>query len=195
MRTAVLGLAAVLALVPAVLAADKDTGAGDKKVPAVLNFKMKTLDGKDADLSTYQGKVVLIVNVASKCGYTPQYEALEKLHEKYADKGLVVLGVPANEFLHQEPGTNEEIAKFCTANYGVKFDMLSKVVVKGDGIAPLYRFLTSKETNPKFGGDIQWNFTKFLISRDGEIVARFEPKVKPDSDEVVKAVEAELSKK
>ena len=195
MRTAVLGLAAVLALVPALLAADKDPKPGEKTVPAVLNFKMKTLDGKDADLSKYQGKVVLIVNVASKCGYTPQYEALEKLHEKYADKGLVVLGVPANEFLHQEPGTNEEIAKFCTANYGVKFDMLSKVVVKGDGIAPLYQYLTSKDTNPKFAGDIGWNFTKFLISRDGEIVNRFESKVKPDSDDVIKAIEAEISKK
>jgi glutathione peroxidase len=195
MRTAVLGLAVVLALAPAVFAADKDAKPGEKTVPAVLNFKMKTLDGKDADLSKYQGKVVLIVNVASKCGFTPQYEALEKLHEKYADKGLVVLGVPANEFLHQEPGTNEEIAKFCTANYGVKFDMLSKVVVKGDGIAPLYQYLTSKDTDPKFAGDIGWNFTKFLISRDGEIVNRFESKVKPDSDDVIKAIEAELSKK
>jgi len=197
MRSRILGLAAVLAFAPAVLAADKgnESAKGDSKVPAVLNYKMKSLDGKDADLSQYQGKVLLVVNVASQCGYTPQYEALEKLHEKYADKGLVVLGVPANEFKHQEPGSNEEIAKFCSSKYGVKFPMLSKVVVKGEGITPLYQYLTSKETDPKFHGDIKWNFTKFLIGRDGEVVARFEPKVKPDSEEVTKAIEAELAKK
>jgi len=196
MRPIVLSLAAVLALAPAaVFAADKETATGDKTVPAVLNFKMKSLDGKETDLSQYQGKVVLIVNVASKCGFTPQYEALEKLHEKYADKGLVVLGVPANEFLHQEPGTDEEIAKFCSSKYNVKFPMLSKVVVKGEGICPLYQYLTSKDTDPKFAGDIGWNFTKFLVGRDGEIVARFDSKIKPDSKDVVQAVEAELAKK
>ena len=197
MRSRILGLAVVLALAPAVLAADKgnESAKGDSKVPAVLNYKMKTLDGKEADLSQYQGKVLLVVNVASKCGNTPQYEALEKLYEKYGDKGLVVLGVPANEFGHQEPGTNEEIAQFCKATYDVKFPMLSKVVVKGEGITPLYQYLTSKETDPKFAGDIKWNFTKFLIGRDGEVVARFEPKVKPDTPEVVKAIEAELAKK
>ncbi len=192
MRTAVLGLAAVLAAAPALFAADKDSP--DKKVPAVLNFKMKTLDGKDSDLSQYQGKVVLIVNVASKCGYTPQYKALEELYEKYGKDGLVIVGVPANEFKQQEPGSDAEIAKFCTDTYGVTFPMLSKVVVKGDGICPLYQYLTSKDTNPKFGGDIKWNFTKFLIGRNGEIIDRFEPAVKPDSDDVVKAIEAELSK-
>jgi glutathione peroxidase len=193
MRTAVLSLAAVLAAVPALFAADKDSP--DKKAPAVLNFKMKTLDGKDSDLSQYQGKVVLLVNVATYCGNTPQYKPLEALYEKYGDKGLVVLGVPANEFGMQEPGTDAEIAKFCDATYHVKFPMLSKQVVKGDGICPLYQYLTSKDTDPKFGGDIKWNFTKFLIGRNGEIVARFEPKVKPDSDDVVKAIEAELDKK
>ncbi len=193
MRTAVLGLAAVLAAVPALFAADKDSG--DHKVPAVLNFKMKTLDGKDSDLSQYQGKVVLLVNVASYCGNTPQYKPLEALYEKYGNKGLVVLGVPANQFGMQEPGSDAEIAKFCEATYHVKFPMLSKQVVKGDGICPLYQYLTSKDTDPKFAGDIKWNFTKFLISRDGEIVDRFEPKVKPDSDEVVKAIEAQLDKK
>jgi glutathione peroxidase len=193
MRTAVLGLAAALAAVPVAFAADKDSP--DKKAPAVLNFKMKSLDGKETDLSQYQGKVVLIVNVASKCGYTPQIKALEALNEKYGKDGLVVLGVPANEFLHQEPGSDADIAKFCTDKYNVQFPMLSKVVVKGDGICPLYQYLTSKDANPKFGGDIQWNFTKFLISRDGEIVNRFEPKVKPDSADVVKAIETELDKK
>ena len=168
---------------------------GDKKVPPVLDFKMKRLDGKPGDLADYKGKVVLMVNVASKCGLTPQYEALEDLHEKYADKGLAVLGFPANEFGKQEPGTDAEIASFCQKDYGVKFDMFSKVVVKGDGQCPLYKFLTSKETDPKFAGPISWNFEKFLIGRNGEIVARFAPKVTPDSPEVTKAIEAELEKK
>jgi glutathione peroxidase len=168
---------------------------GDQKVPPVLNFKMKSLAGKEVDLSQYKGKVVLIVNVASQCGYTPQYKGLQTLHDKYAKDGLVVLGVPSNDFGQQEPGTSEEIATFCQSNYGVKFDMLEKVVVKGEDKVPLYKFLTSKETNPKFNGEIKWNFTKFLINRDGEIVNRFEPKVKPESKTVTAAVEAELAKK
>ena len=180
-------------LAPALLrAADsKET----KKVPAVLSFKMKALDGKEVELSRYQGKVVLFVNVASQCGYTPQYEALQKLHEKYGKDGLAIVGVPANEFGKQEPGSNEEIAKFCESKYGVKFDMFAKTVVKGDGQCPLYQFLTSKETNPKFAGDITWNFEKFLVSRDGEVVARFNPRIKPDAPEVVKKIEQELNKK
>lgn len=168
---------------------------GDKNVPAVLNFKMKKLDGSDVNLADYKGKVVLFVNVASKCGYTPQYKPLEAIHEKYAEKGLAIIGVPANEFGKQEPGTDKEIAEFCQKNFGVKFDMLSKVVVKGDEICPLYKYLTSKETDPKFAGDVKWNFEKFLISRNGEIVARFASKVEPDSEEVVKAIETELAKK
>lgn len=171
-------------------AADK----GAKKVPDVLNFKMKSLGGKEVDLSKYKGKVVLMVNVASKCGLTPQYEGLEELHEKYADQGLAILGFPANEFGKQEPGTDVEISEFCQENYGVKFDMFSKVVVKGEGQCPLYKFLTSKETDPDFAGDITWNFEKFLVGRDGKIVKRFAPKVAPESDEVVSAVEAELAK-
>lgn len=166
---------------------------GAKKVPPVLNFKMKGIDGKDVDLSKYQGKVVMFVNTASKCGLTPQYEGLQALHDKYADKGLAIIGVPANEFGKQEPGTNKEIAEFCDSKYHVKFDMMAKSVVKGEGICPLYKFLTSKETDPKHAGEIQWNFTKFLIGRNGEIVARFEPKVKPE--EMAKAIEAELEKK
>ena len=168
---------------------------GDKDVPAVLNFKMNRLDGKPADLSAYKGKVVLMVNVASQCGNTPQYVQLEKLHEKYTEKGLAVLGFPANEFGAQEPGSDEDISTFCKSKYGVKFDMFSKVVVKGEGQCPLYKYLTSKETNPKFSGDIKWNFEKFLIGRNGEVVARFAPGVKPDAEEVVKAIEAELAKK
>src|SRR5262249_20413519 len=131
---------------------------GDKNVPPVLNFKMKDLAGKDVDLSKYQGKVILVVNVASKCGFTPQYEGLEALHEKYGKDGLVVLGVPSNDFGKQEPGSNDEIAKFCQSKYGVKFDMLAKVAVKGDEQVPLYKYLTSKETNPRFAGPIKWNF-------------------------------------
>ena len=195
MRTCAAAVAGFTVLFAAVSFVRAEEKKGDKKGPAVLNFTMKGIDGKDVDLSKYQGKVVLIVNVASKCGYTPQYEGLQALHEKYAEKGLVVLGVPANEFGKQEPGTNEEIAKFCESKYKVKFDMLAKTVVKGDGQCDLYKYLTSKDTDPKFSGDIKWNFTKFLISRDGEIVSRFEPKIEPKSDDVIKAIEAELGKK
>ena len=159
-----------------------------------LNFQMKSLDGKPVDLSKYQGKVVLIVNVASKCGLTPQYAGLEKLHEKYADKGLAILGFPANEFAGQEPGSDTEISEFCTTKYGVKFDMFSKVVVKGDGQCPLYQFLTSADTDPQFAGDIKWNFEKFLLDRQGKVIARFAPKVTPESPEVVQAIEAALAK-
>jgi glutathione peroxidase len=169
---------------------------GDKKVPDVLNFKMKGLDGKEVELSQYQGKVVLIVNVASQCGYTPQYKGLQALFEKYKDKGLVVLGVPANDFGGQEPGTDAEIAKFCESKYGVTFPMLAKVsTVVGEKKVPLYKYLTSKETDPKFAGEVQWNFTKFLIGRNGEVVNRFDSKVKPESKELTEAVQAELEKK
>jgi len=168
---------------------------GDKKVPPVLNFKMKSLAGKEVDLSQYKGKVILIVNVASKCGYTPQYQGLQALHDKYANEGLVVLGVPSNDFGRQEPGTSEQIAEFCESKYGVKFDMLEKVTVKGEEQAPLYKYLTSKETDPQFAGPIEWNFTKFLIGRNGEIVGRFKSAVKPESEKVTKAIEAELAKK
>jgi glutathione peroxidase len=169
--------------------------SAQKEVPAVLNFKMKSLDGKDVDLSKYQGKVVLMVNVASHCGNTPQYKDLEALHEKYAGQGLAILGFPSNDFGAQEPGTSEEIASFCQKNYGVKFDMFSKVKVKGDDKCELYQYLTSDKTNPKFPGEIHWNFEKFLIGRDGHIAARFAPGVKPNTDEVVKSIESELAKK
>ena len=136
-----------------------------------------------------------MVNVASKCGLTPQYKQLEALHEKYGSEGLVILGVPSNDFGRQQPGTPEQIRQFCDKNYGVKFDLLEKVSVNGDESAPLYKFPTSKETNPKFAGKIQWNFTKFLISRDGQVVNRFGPRVKPDAGPVLKAIESELAKK
>lgn len=162
-------------------------------VSSPLDFKMKDLDGKELDLAKWKGKVVLFVNVASQCGYTPQYEDMQKLWEKYKDKGLVLVGVPANEFGAQEPGTNEEIKQFCLTKYKATFPMLAKIVVKGEGIHPLYKFLTQKETNPEFPGDVKWNFTKFLIGRDGKIAGRFESKVKPMAKELVDAVEKALS--
>jgi len=167
--------------------------AEKEQVPAVLKFTMNSLDGKPVDLAKYKGKVVLMVNVASQCGYTPQYKQLQALHEKYRDKGLAVLGFPANDFGAQEPGSDQEIAAFCTKNYGVTFDMFSKVVVTGERRCPLYKHLTSSDTDPKFAGEVKWNFEKFLIGRDGEIVNRFRSKIAPDSDEVIKAIEALLA--
>jgi len=158
-----------------------------------LDFTVKDIDGKDVDLAkAYKGRVVLMVNVASKCGLTPQYEELEKLYGGYKERGLVILGFPANEFGAQEPGTNSEIKKFCTSEYKVTFPMFSKIVVKGEGIHPLYKFLTEKETDPAYAGEIKWNFTKFLVGRDGKLAARFEPKTTPSSKEVVAAIEAAL---
>nr|WP_315853069.1 MULTISPECIES: glutathione peroxidase [Gimesia] len=156
---------------------------------------MKSLDGKEVDLSKYQDKVLLIVNTASKCGATPQYKDLQALHEKYKDQGLVVLGFPCNQFGAQEPGTAVQISEFCTKNYGVTFDMFSKVDVNGENATDLYKYLTSKKANPKTAGPVKWNFEKFLINRDGEIAARFRTRVNPQSEEVTKAVEAELKKK
>jgi glutathione peroxidase len=164
--------------------------------PSMLDHEMETLDGEKVNLSKkYQGKVVLLVNVASKCGNTPQYKPLESLYEKYGKDGLAVVGVPCNQFHAQEPGSAKEIAEFCEKNYGVKFDMMSKVDVNGEKAAPLYKQLTSKETDPKFPGKITWNFEKFLFNRHGNVVARFAPKVQPDSKEVVAAIEKELAKK
>jgi glutathione peroxidase len=184
----VLGLVLGLALAPLARAAS----APDAK--SVYDFTLKSIDGQPTALKSYHGKVMLLVNVASKCGYTPQYTALEALYEKYKDKGLVIVGIPANNFMGQEPGTNEEIKTFCSKKYNVTFPMMSKVSVKGDDQTPLYQFLTSKEADPKLGGEIQWNFTKFLFDRNGNPVARFEPAVKPDSPEVTTAIEAALAK-
>jgi glutathione peroxidase len=194
MRYALLAVGAVGALTVCLSGATADD-KGSTEVPPVLNFKMTDLSGKEMDLSDYKGKVVLIVNVASKCGFTPQYKGLEALHKKYSKEGLVVLGVPSNDFGHQEPGSSEEIASFCQKNYGVKFPMVAKVPVKGEEQAPLYKYLTSKETDPRFAGPIKWNFTKFLINRRGEIVNRFEPPVKPESERVTQAIEAALAEK
>jgi len=157
----------------------------------VLDFTLNSIDGKPAPLSQYQGKVVLIVNVASRCGFTPQYTGLEKVYEKYKDQGFVILGFPANNFGAQEPGTNEEIKTFCTRKYSVTFPMYAKISVKGADQAPLYAYLT-KETGAGITGDIKWNFTKFLVDRNGKVVQRFESAVTPDSKEVTGAIEKQL---
>jgi glutathione peroxidase len=159
---------------------------------AVLDFRVRGIDGNEVDLAAYRGKVVMIVNVASKCGFTPQYTGLQKLYESYADRGFVILGFPANNFLGQEPGTNAEIRQFCTLNYGVTFPMFAKISVKGKDIHPLYQFLTGKETNPEFAGKVTWNFNKFLIGRDGRIITRFGTRVKPLDSKVTEAVERAL---
>jgi len=165
------------------------------KAKSVLDFKVKDIDGHEVDLARYQGKVLLIVNVASQCGLTPQYKDLEAIYEKYKDQGFEILGFPANEFGKQEPGTDAEIKQFCTSKYNVSFPMFSKIVVKGKGIHPLYEFLTSQETNPKFAGEIPWNFTKFLVNRKGEVVARFAPKEKPNTEAVIAAIEKAIAEK
>ena len=160
----------------------------------LYSFTMKSIDGDPVNLSVYKGKVVMLVNVASKCGFTPQYTALESTYEKYKDRGFVIVGVPANNFAQQEPGTNEEIKTFCSRKYNVTFPMMSKVSVKGDDKTPLYQYLTDSAQDPKFAGDIKWNFTKFLIDRNGNVVARFEPATTPDAPEVQSAIESALGK-
>src|SRR6202041_999899 len=157
----------------------------------IYTFKLNSIDGKPAPLADYKGKVVLIVNVASQCGFTPQYSALEAMYEKYKDQGFVIVGFPANNFGGQEPGTNAEIKKFCSAKYNVTFPMYAKISVKGDDQAPLYKYLT-ETANPTVAGEIKWNFTKFLVDRDGRVVKRFEPDVTPDSPEVIAAIEKAL---
>ena len=173
--------------------------ADDKKetaVPTALNFTVKSLDGKDVDLAkAYAGKVVMIVNVASHCGNTKQYTPLQKLYTEHKDSGLVILGFPCNQFGQQEPGSAEEIKQFCTSKYNVSFDMFAKIDVNGNDAAPLYKYLTSADTDPQFAGKIPWNFEKFLIGRDGKVAARFKHSVNPDSDEVVAAIKKELEKK
>lgn len=176
----------------ACLAASVTHGA---EASSPLDFTMKSINGQPVDLAQYKGKVVLIVNVASYCGNTKQYKNLESLYERFGKDGFVVLGFPANEFGAQEPGSDAEIAEFCKANYSIDFPMFSKIVVKGEGIAPLYQYLTSKQTDPKFAGPITWNFEKFLVGRDGRVVARFSPRTSPESEDVVQAIESQLSKK
>lgn len=160
-----------------------------------LDFKMKSIDGQEVDLNSYKGKVVLIVNVASKCGLTPQYKQLQALNDKYADQGLVILGFPCNQFLGQEPGSEEQIKTFCETKYGIKFPMFAKVEVKGDGACDLYKHLTSLDLAPVGKGEISWNFEKFLLNREGQPIARFSPRTKPDDAQVIEAIEAALNSK
>jgi glutathione peroxidase len=159
--------------------------------PSPLTGQMKKIDGSSVDLSQYKGKTVLIVNVASKCGYTSQYKGLQSLYDKYKDQGLVILGFPANEFGGQEPGSDAEIAKFCSTKYGVTFDMFSKIEVKGPKMSPLYKTLTESSAPP---GDVKWNFEKFLVGRDGKVAGRFASGVSPEDPAFVKAIEASLAK-
>jgi len=168
---------------------------------SIYDFTLKAIDGKQQPLSAFKGQVILMVNVASQCGYTPQYEGLEKLYETYKSQGFVITGFPANNFGEQEPGTDAEIQTFCKSKYSVTFPMFSKISVKGSDQAPLYKFLanpapnSTKAGNSKTAGEIQWNFTKFLVDRNGNIVQRFEPEVEPLSKELVSAVEAAVKKK
>ncbi len=157
-----------------------------------MDLNLNSIDGQPAPLSRYKGKVMMIVNVASKCGYTPQYAGLEALYEKYKSQGFVILGFPANNFGAQEPGANEEIKTFCSRTYNVTFPMYAKISVKGEDKHPLYQFLTDKQANPATGGEIQWNFTKFLVGKDGKVIARFESAVTPESPEVTAAIEKAL---
>jgi len=179
----------------------------------LADFQVRKITGESATLGEYSGKVLLIVNVASKCGLTPQYEGLQRIYEKYAERGFVVAGFPANEFAAQEPGTNQEIQEFCTKKYGVTFPMFEKIIVKGEGQHPLYKFLTAKqpqaikkpdstlEKTLKEHGlltgkpeDIMWNFEKFLVNRKGEVMARFAPDVTPEDPILIEAIESELAK-
>ncbi len=163
-------------------------------VTSIYDFTLKSIEGHPVKLKSYKGKVVMVVNVASKCGFTPQYAGLEALYEKYKDRGFVIVGVPANNFASQEPGTNEEIRKFCSTKYNVTFPMMAKVSVLGEDKTLLYQFLTDKSQNPAIGGDIKWNFTKFVFDRNGKPVARFEPAVTPESPQVQAAIESALGK-
>ncbi len=159
---------------------------------SIYEFNMKRIDGTSTSLSEYKGKVLLIVNVASRCGFTGQYAGLQKLYETYKDRGLVILGFPANDFLFQEPGSNKEIAEFCSLKFHVTFPMFEKIVVSGGSIHPLYKYLTDKATNPEFSGKISWNFNKFLIGRDGHILNRFGSRTTPEDKDVISAIEKAL---
>jgi len=159
---------------------------------AIYGYHIHTLEGEDSSLESYRGKALLLVNVASKCGLTPQYEGLEELQQTYGDRGFAVLGFPCNQFMGQEPGTAEEIREFCSTSYGVSFPLFEKIEVNGQQRHPIYAELTAKEDSAGEAGDIQWNFEKFLVSPDGDVVARFRPPVAPQDPAVVEAIEAQL---
>jgi len=179
----------------AVLTTAAAASAENDEVPVALDFKMKMLDGKDVSLDKYRGHVVLIVNVASECGLTPQYKQLQALHEKYVQQGLAIVAFPCNQFGGQEPGTAAEIRKFCSVNYGVEFDIFDKVAVNGDGACDLYKHLTELKTKPTSSGKISWNFEKFVLDRSGKVIGRFAPRTKPDAPKVTRMLEAALADK
>src|SRR3954468_2013971 len=189
--TAILAIAAIAVSVASV-GWTQNASAGGK---SVLDFKMRDIDGKDVKLNKFKGNVLLVVNTASKCGYTPQYDGLESIYTKYKDKGFYVLGFPANNFGGQEPGTEAEIKEFCTSKYHVTFPMFAKISVKGEDQNPLYKFLTSKETDPDFAGDISWNFNKFLVDRQGKGFARCSSKDTPESEKVTAETEKYVAMK
>ncbi len=184
-------LAALIMTGATVVAEDAKEAAEAKTPKSVHDFKVKSLDGKEVELEKYKGKVLLVVNVASQCGATPQYTQLQQLHEKYADQGLVVMGFPCNQFGAQEPGSAAEIKEFCSTKYAVKFPMFAKINVNGDEQAPIYDFLKS---NSDDHSNIGWNFEKFIVGKDGKVAARFKTRTKPDAPEVVKVLEDELGK-
>lgn len=188
MRAPIIILTVAVFAAGSLSAQEKHTGMDAK----FYSFTMKTLEGKDRSLADFKGKVVMVVNTASFCGYTPQYKDLEAVYKQYKDKGLVVIGFPANNFGKQEPGKDADIAAFCERNYGVTFPMFSKISVKGDDIAPLYKYLT---TETQFKEDIGWNFTKFLVDRNGNVAAKFTSKVKPTDGEVTMKLDELLAKK
>jgi glutathione peroxidase len=157
----------------------------NSKMKTLYDFKAKTIDGKDFDLSSLKGKKVLIVNTASKCGNTPQYKDLEDLYKQYGGDKFVIIGFPANNFMGQEPGSNEEIKKFCTLNYGVTFPMMAKISVKGNDMDPIYQWLTTKDLNGKMDSEVKWNFQKYLVDEKGKLVDEVDPKVNPQSEKIV----------
>lgn len=190
-----IAFAALFVMCQAVSAEDQAAEKPAAAPPTALSFKVQSLDGKEVDLSQYQGKVVLVVNVASKCGLTPQYKALEALYEKYKGQGLMVLGFPCNQFHGQEPGTAADIRTFCSSKYNVTFPLMAKVEVNGAGACDLYKHLKALDAKPKGSGEITWNFEKFVIGRNGQVVARFQPRTTPDAAEVIAVIESELAKK
>ncbi|MFK7735799.1 MAG: glutathione peroxidase [Pirellulaceae bacterium] len=195
MKISVLGLVFVIATITSGLVSQAASPAENKekaeKVSA-YSFKMNSLKGDEVDLGKYKGKVMLAVNVASRCGYTPQYGGLQKLHEEYKDKGLVVAGFPCNQFGKQEPGSAKDIAEFCSKEFGVSFDMFEKVDVNKEEACDLYKYLTDQETKPKGKGDVRWNFEKFLIGKDGKVIARFGSGTGPDDKELIAAIESAI---
>ena len=185
-------VARMMVVCPVLCAAVAAEEARDQ--PAALAFTMKSLAGKNIDLSAYQGKVVLVVNVASECGLTPQYKQLQALHDEYAADGLAILGFPCNQFGQQEPGSSSEIQQFCRVNYGVTFQIFEKVEVNGDAACAFYQHLTGLDTKPKGAGQVSWNFEKFLLDRNGEVIGRFQPRAKPDAPEIISRIEGALGK-